>query len=158
MCNQRIAAANRMPQRRRRGWARPGAGGDDSLLRRTLSAILDRGGFDLDIAPQCLRERAVGDGDGLTDALVCAVLARGLDVDGVLAGRERVAAVVLAVPDHRVLPRRAGRLGHLVDQVGLLGPAALAVLLVPTLQVRQPLARTRAAERDPEQEGPDRVP
>src|SRR3954454_10765698 len=75
---------------------------------RAFSAILDRGGLDLDIALELLGERLVGDGDFFADELVRPVLTSGLDADRVGAGAERLAVVVLAVPGDSVLPRLTG--------------------------------------------------
>src|SRR3954452_16223883 len=98
------------------------------LAPLALSAILDRGGLDLDIALEVLGERPVGDGDFFPDDLVRPVLARGLDADRAGPGAERLAVVVLAVPGDGVLPRRPGGAGDRVDQAGVVGePADLVV-------------------------------
>src|SRR5689334_5001835 len=109
MCSQRIRAATRMPSRRRKGRACAAGRLALGLLCRTLSAILDRGGSDLDIPLEFLGERRVVEGHLLADALVRPVLPRGLDVDRVLAGTDRLAVVVLAVPDDVVPAGRPGR-------------------------------------------------
>src|SRR5437762_8076138 len=104
-----MSRANRMPSLRchDRTWAEDSPGG--WLLCRTLSAILDRGGSDLDIALEFLGERLVGESHWLADTLIRPVLPRGLDEDGVLAGREEFALIVLAVPDDLVLAGRPSR-------------------------------------------------
>src|SRR5207302_2977972 len=73
------------------------------LFCSRLAAILEGGGFDLDVALEFLAERCVGEGHRLANALVRPVLPRGVDEDGVLAAIERPAMVVLAVPDDGVL-------------------------------------------------------
>src|SRR5690348_310186 len=109
MCSQRISAANRTwSLRRGDGW-RCAGGPSSGLLCLTLAAILDGGGFDLDIALEVLGERLVGEADRLADALISTVFARGVDVQRVLARRDGLAVVVLAVPNDRVLARRPGR-------------------------------------------------
>src|SRR4051794_33784032 len=107
-----MTAAILMAIRRRSGRACPPAG---ALAPGALSAILDRGGLDLDISLEVLGEWLVGDGDFLADDLVRPVLARGLDADRVGAGAERLALVVLAVPGDGVLPGRASRARDRVD-------------------------------------------
>src|SRR5690348_3015279 len=109
MCSQRINAASRMPSLRRKDRPRAEAGRAGGLLCRTLSTILDRGGFDLDIPLEFLGERPVREGHRLANALIRPVLARGIDEDRVSAAIERLAVVVLAVPDDGVLAGRAGR-------------------------------------------------
>src|SRR3954471_5449201 len=80
------------------------------LFRRRLAAILDRGGLDLDaLSLESSGEGLVGEGHLLAQALIRPVLPGGVQVDGVRAARERLAAVVLAVPDDGVFPGRAGR-------------------------------------------------
>ena len=103
-----------------------------------LAAILDRCGLDLDITLEFLDERFVGDGDFLADDLIGPVLARGLDAEGVDAGPDRLAVVVLAVPGDGVLPRRPGSARDRVDQVGFVGLPANLVIAIPALQVAVP--------------------
>src|SRR4051794_16979485 len=124
MCSQRTRAANRMPSLRRevRSFSEEGTAG--SLSCGTLAAILDRGGFDLDIALEFLGERRAGERHPLANALIRPVFSRGLDEDGVLAARERLALVVLAVPGDGVLAGGAGRLPDRVGHVLLLETAA----------------------------------
>src|SRR5688500_5083458 len=103
MCSHRTSPANRRASARRAG--RPfaeGGGVSGVLLRGSLSPILDGGGLDLDITLEFLGEWRVGEGHLLANALIRPVLARGLDEDGVLAGGQRLAAVVLAVPEDLV--------------------------------------------------------
>src|SRR5690348_6601325 len=121
MCSHRISAANRMLSLRLRD--RPCAEGcsAEGLFRRILSAILDRGGFDLDITLEFLGERLVCDRHLLADALVRPVLPGSLDEDGVYAGFDRLAVVVLAVPDDIVLARRAGWLRRHEGRLALEG-------------------------------------
>jgi hypothetical protein len=64
--------------------------GEGSSPGRSPAAILDGGGLDLDITLEF----------------------RGLDVDRVLAGRDRLAVVVLAVPDDVIFA--GGRVGRAV--------------------------------------------
>src|SRR3954452_24061782 len=108
------------------------------LAPLALSAILDRGGLDLDIALEVLGERPVGDGDFLADDLVRPVLARGLDADRVGAAAERLAVVVLAVPGDGILPRPASRARDRVVGVKFVGEPAGLVLAIPALQVGVP--------------------
>ena len=140
---------------RRTGWSslrRSGstraaeAGSPRVLLCRTLSAILDRGGLDLDIALEFLGERLVGEGHLLADALIRPVLPRGLDEDRVLAAGERLAVVVLAVPDDLVLAGRAGRPRRSCRPCRSCRRPADLVAAIPALQVGEPL---RTARRRP---------
>src|SRR3954454_4787806 len=133
-----MTAAVRMAIRRRSDRACSACRPPGTLAPRALSAILDRGGLDLDIAPEVLGERPVGDGDVLADDLIRPVLARGLDADRVRARAERLAAVVLAVPGDGVLPRWAGGARDRVDQAGVVGLPADPVGAVPALQLGVP--------------------
>src|SRR5438270_13813789 len=109
MCSQSIQAASRMLTLRRKDRRRAEGGSGAWLLCRTLSAILDRGGSDFDIALEVLGERRVGDGHALADVLIGPPFPRGIDQDRVLAAGDRPAVVVLAVPDDGVPAGRAGR-------------------------------------------------
>src|SRR4051794_34537277 len=133
-----MTAAVRMAIRRRSGRACSACRPTQTLAPRVRSAILDRGGLDLDIAREVLGERRVGDGDFLADELVRPVLARGLDADRISAGAERIALVVLAVPGDCVLPRWTGRARDRVDQIGFLGLPADLIGVIPALQVGVP--------------------
>ena len=79
-----------------------------SLLRRRLAVIVERGRFDFDVTREFHGKGRIGDRHWLLDALVRAVFPRGVDEDGVLAARQRLVKVVLAVPDDRVFARAAG--------------------------------------------------
>src|SRR5260370_6029906 len=89
------------------------------LFRSSLSTILDRGGFDLDIALEFLGERRAGDDHLLAYALIRSMFPRAVDREGVLAAVERLAVVVLAVPDDGVLAGRARGAGDREDHFGL---------------------------------------
>src|SRR5437762_8550435 len=144
-----MSRANRMPSLRchDRTWAEDSPGG--WLLCRTLSAILDRGGSDLDIALEFLGERLVGERHSLANTLIRPVFARGLDGDGVLAGGEDFAVVVLAVPDDLVLAGGPGRPRDREEQLLLVAAFPFLILRVPTLEVGEPLKRACARHRDP---------
>ena len=90
----------------------------------SLPPIFDRRRLDLDVPLELPGEGPVVEPDRLADALIGPVLARGLDVQGILAGPDRLALVVLAVPDDVVFPGRAGRPRDGGDQVGVVDPAA----------------------------------
>src|SRR3954451_15921385 len=126
MCNHRKAAATWFLNGRRRvrgrvAWSLPVG----------LAAELDRCGSDLFITGEFLGERPGADGQRLADDLIGPVLAGGLDVEGVVAGLDRLAVVVLAVPDHLVLAGRAGRPGDGLDQVLIVDELADLVILIP---------------------------
>src|SRR4051812_20775982 len=110
MWSQSISAASRILSLR---WNEVLCRASDNPFPKSLclalSAILDRGGSDLDIALEFLDERRAGEGHRLLNALIRPVLPRGVDEHGVHAAPDRVAAVVLAVPDDGVLAGRAGR-------------------------------------------------
>src|SRR5689334_711262 len=112
MCSQSVSLTNRIFRVRPSDRTCAGRSACARLSRRSLSTILDRGGSDLDIALEFLGERLIGEGDLPADILVGPVLARGLDPDRVLAGRQRLLVVVLAVPDDPVLAGRTGRPGR----------------------------------------------
>src|SRR6187402_3188068 len=106
MCSQRIAAANLRPSLRRAlGWC--GGTVESLLCCRSLAAIRDRGGFELDIPLEFLDERSLADRHGFADVLIGPVLAGDVDGNHVLAGREGPVMVVEAVPDHVILAGRA---------------------------------------------------
>src|SRR5207248_1377375 len=109
MCSQSIHAASRMLTLRRKDRRSAEGGSGAWLLCRTLSAILDRGGSDFDIALEVLGERLVGDGHSLANVLIGPLFPRGVDEDRVLTARDRLAMVVFAVPDDGILAGRAGR-------------------------------------------------
>src|ERR1700694_1815735 len=100
MWSHRMKAASFAVNLRRRDGDSVAAGSaEGSSLRRSPAAILDGGGLDLDITLEFLDERLAGEGHRLADELIRPVLAGGLDVDRVFAGRDRLAMVVRAVPD-----------------------------------------------------------
>ena len=101
---------------------------------RSLSAILDRCGLDLDIALEILGEGLVGDVDFLADELVRPVLACGLDADREDARPDRLAVVVLAVPGDGVLPRRPG-CAEIVSIRLVSSACRRLVIAIPALQV-----------------------
>src|SRR6185312_5734481 len=128
--------------------------------RRRLAALppaFDRRRLDLDVPLELLSERSVLEPDRLADALIRPVLARGLDVQDILAAPDRLAPIVLAVPDDVVLAGLAGRPGNGGDQVGVIDQPPGPIAAVPVLQVGDPL-RAVFRRRDPEDERTDRVP
>src|SRR6478609_6746389 len=148
MCSQRITAAKRMASLRLKVRTWGGEGSAGKLFGSGLSTILDRGGFDLDIPLEFLGERRVGKSHLLANALIGAVLSRGLDENRVFAAVERFAAVVFAVPDDGVLAGRPRRPRNRVDQVRFFEEPTVAIAPVPSLQIREPLKRPGSTEGD----------
>src|SRR5262249_37965316 len=112
MCSQRMSLAILMFSLRFKGRAGGLEGKCESLFCRRLAAILDRGGLDLDIPLEFLGERFALESNLLANALICAVLARGLDGDCIFAAGKLLSVVVFAVPDDFVFARRPCRAGY----------------------------------------------
>src|SRR4051812_19584189 len=150
MCSHRIRAAKRMASVRRAGRPLAEGGVSGVLPGRSLSPILDGSRLDLDITLEFLGEWRVGERHLLANALIRPVLPRGVDGDGVLAGGERPAAIVLAVPEDLVLAGGARRPRDRVDHAGLVDFPPDPIGAIPALQVGEPLERPGTPGRDPE--------
>src|ERR1700737_4297517 len=98
MCSQRTNAATLSPRRRPAG----GPAVDSLSSCGALAAIFEGGGLGLVIPLQFLYKSVAGQRDLLPDQAVAPMLAHGLDQDRVGARFQRLAVVVLAVPEDRV--------------------------------------------------------
>src|SRR5690242_19521540 len=85
--------------------------------------------------------------DLLPHDLVGSVLARRLDADGVFAGLDRLARVILAVPLQAVLARRTSGARAGSGYVVAFGQGAHSVVAIPGAQVGEP-ARFLVPDRD----------
>ncbi len=123
------------------------------LFCRSLATILDRGGSDLDIALQILAERLVGKRHVLADALISSVLAGGFDRRSCTRRRRAACRDYPCRPRSALYfpGRRVGR--ETVKKISFFSASLRSSsLLIPVLQVGEPLKRPGSTHRDPERQ------
>src|SRR3954452_11105042 len=121
MCSQRSSECTRSRRGRRRrargtdAGCGVGCGTSSSLL---TTAILDTRPPDLLVAREIRRDRLGAEREILLHELIAAMLASGLDHDAVVALVDDGAAIVAAIPRHRVLARQPRRARDRGEEIG----------------------------------------